>query len=62
MSSLATYLRNVRAELDHITWPRPRTAVVHVALIVFITLVTAIIISGLDYVFSHAIQYVLNAR
>jgi len=61
MSSLATYLRNVRAELDHVVWPRPRTALVHVGLIVLVTIVTALIVSGLDYVFSHVIENIVNA-
>ena len=60
MSSLLTYLRNVRAELDHVVWPRPRTAIVHVALIALISIITALIIAGLDYVFSHALQAYLN--
>ncbi len=62
MTSLATYLRNVRAELDHVVWPRPRTALIHVALIVLVTIVAALIISGLDYVFSHALERYLEAR
>lgn len=62
MSSLTTYLRNVRAELDHVAWPRPRTAIMHVVLIALITIVTALIIAGLDYVFTHGIEYVLNSR
>jgi preprotein translocase SecE subunit len=60
MSSLATYLKNVRAELDHVVWPRPRTAIIHVVLIVLITIVVAFVVTGLDYVFSHAIERFIN--
>jgi len=59
--SLATYLKSVRAELDHVVWPRPRTAIIHVALIVLVTIITALVVAGLDYVFSHVIEHVVNA-
>lgn len=62
MTSLATYLRNVRAELDHVVWPRPRTALMHVALIVLITIIAALIISGFDYLFSHAVERYLQSH
>ena len=60
MNSLVTYLRNVRVELNHVVWPRPRTAIIHVALIVLVTLIVAGIVTGLDYVFGHAVSRVLN--
>lgn len=62
MNSFVTYLKNVRAELAHVVWPRPRTAIIHVALIVLITVIIALIISGLDYGFSTVIERVINAR
>jgi len=62
MNSLVTYLKNVRAELAHVVWPRPRTAIVHVALIVLITVIVALIVTGLDYGFSTVIERVINAR
>lgn len=60
MSSLVTYLKNVRTELDHVVWPRPRTALIHVALIVVITIIVALIVTGFDYVFSHVIERYIN--
>lgn len=60
MNSLVTYLKNVRAELTHVVWPRPRTAVIHVALIVLITIIIGLIIAGLDYGFSGVIQRIVG--
>jgi preprotein translocase SecE subunit len=60
MNSLFTYLRNVRAELDHVVWPKPKTALVHVGLIVLISVFTALLVTGLDYVFTHAVGYLIN--
>lgn len=61
MNSLVTYLKNVRAELTHVVWPRPRIAAIHVALIVLITIVIGLIIAGLDYGFSALIERIVNA-
>jgi preprotein translocase SecE subunit len=60
MNSFFTYLRNVRAELDHVVWPKPQTAITQVALIVLISIFTALLVTGLDYVFTHAVGYLIN--
>ena len=60
MNSLFTYLRNVRAELDHVVWPKPQQALVHVGLIVLISVFTALLVMGLDYVFTHLVGYLIN--
>lgn len=62
MNSFFTYLRNVRIELDHVVWPKPRTAVVHVILIVIITIIVALLLTGFDYVFANALEWYLNSR
>jgi preprotein translocase SecE subunit len=56
MNSLVTYLKNVRTELEHVVWPRPRTAIIHVVLIALICVITALIVTGLDYAFSGVIE------
>lgn len=61
MNTLVTYLKQVRTELSHVVWPRPRTALVHVALIVLITVIVGLIIAGLDYGFSTIIERFVNA-
>lgn len=60
MASLVTYLKHVRAELDHVVWPTPRQALVHVALIVLISIVTALLIAGFDYVFSRGLGFLIT--
>ena len=62
MNSLVTYLKNVRTELSHVVWPRPRTALIHVGLIVLITVIVAIIIAGLDYGFSSIVERIVSSR
>lgn len=62
MNSLITYLKNVRAELAHVVWPRPRIAAIHVALIVLITIIIGLLIAGLDYGFSAVIQRIIETH
>lgn len=60
MNSFFTYLRNVRAELAHVVWPSQRQAVSHVALIILISILTALWIALLDYAFTRLIGTVLS--
>jgi len=55
MNSFFTYLKNVRAELEHVVWPKPRTAVGHTILILVISAVTAAFLALLDYLFTSAV-------
>lgn len=49
MSSFITYLKNVRAELTHVVWPSPKTALAHTILIILISAFVAVFIGVLDY-------------
>jgi preprotein translocase SecE subunit len=60
MNSLLTYLRNVRAEMQHIVWPSQKQATTHVVLVVIISAVTALLIALLDYVFTHAVGTIIG--
>lgn len=55
MTSFLTYLKNVRAELKHVVWPKPRTAAGHTVLIVLISAAFGLLIAGLDYVFTNVV-------
>lgn len=60
MKSLFTYLRNVRGELAHVVWPDKKQAMIHTALIIGISAVVALYLSGLDYVFSGVINRLIS--
>lgn len=55
MKSFFTYLKNVRAELEHVVWPKPRTAIGHTILILVISAVTAAFLALLDYLFTSGV-------
>lgn len=60
MHTLFTYLRNVRAELSHVTWPSTRQAVAHTLVVIGISAVTAIIVGLLDYVFTSGVSRLIG--
>ena len=60
MSSLVTYLKNVRAELSHVVWPTKRQSLTHVVLIVLISVVTAIFIAILDHFLTKGVGLLIS--
>jgi preprotein translocase SecE subunit len=60
MNSFTSYLRNVRAEMEHVVWPSQKQAITHVALIMGISIFTALLISGLDYAFTQGVGVLVN--
>jgi preprotein translocase SecE subunit len=59
MASFISYLKNVRAELGHVVWPSQRQAVGHVILIIVISILTALLTAGLDYLFTTGVSEIL---
>jgi preprotein translocase SecE subunit len=60
MKALTSYFTGVRAEFAHIVWPSQRRAITDVILVVLISAITALLIAGLDYVFTQAVQYAVT--
>lgn len=60
MHTLFTYLRNVRAELAHVTWPSTRQAVAHTLVVIGISAVTAILVGLLDYIFTSGVSKLIG--
>jgi preprotein translocase SecE subunit len=60
MKAFTSYLQNVRGELAHVVWPTPRQAMIFTALVIIISAVVALLITGLDYVFTYAVNYIVS--
>lgn len=60
MNAFFTYLRNVRAELAHVAWPTPRTAIGHTLVIILIALIVTAVVGVLDYAFTSAVSSVVG--
>ncbi len=54
-----TYLKDVRAEMKHVSWPTRRQAVTYTLVVIAVSLATAIYLGLLDYFFSYIIQKVI---
>ena len=53
---LLTYIREVRAELSHVSWPTPRQAVLYTVLVVIISIVVSAYLGLLDFVFEFLLK------
>ena len=60
MNALTTYIRHVREELAHVTWPSPREAVAHTLMIVLISAIVALMVGLLDYLFASIVSNVVG--
>lgn len=54
--SFITYLKEVRSELAHISWPTPRQAVVYTVFIIVISMFAAAYTGALDFLFELALK------
>jgi preprotein translocase subunit SecE len=53
---MGNYLRDVRAEMKHVSWPSRPVVIVYTVVVVIVSLVVAIYLGLLDYVFRLAIE------
>lgn len=56
---LLTYIREVRAELSHVSWPTPRQAMLYTALVVVISVIVSAYLGLLDFVFELALKKIV---
>lgn len=56
MNSFFTYLKNVRGELAHVVWPTRAQAIQHTILIIVISALVALLLSGFDYLFAGIVS------
>lgn len=52
MNKLASYLKEVRLELNKVNWPTREETTRYTVLVVVMSLAVAMFLGGLDYVFS----------
>jgi preprotein translocase subunit SecE len=53
------YLKEVRAEMRHVTWPSRRQAVLYTAVVVIISLATATYLGLWDYVLAALLRRII---
>ncbi|MFZ2038505.1 MAG: preprotein translocase subunit SecE [Minisyncoccia bacterium] len=57
---LIDYLRETKGELKHVSWPTKKQAVIFTVLVIIISVVTSLILSGFDFGFSYIPKYLIN--
>lgn len=56
MSSLIQYLKDVRVELSHVSWPTQKQAVVFTLLVILISVGTSLFLGFFDFVFVQILK------
>ncbi|MEI6042180.1 MAG: preprotein translocase subunit SecE [bacterium] len=50
--SINQYIRDTKSEMKHVTWPTRKQTIVYTTLVIVVSLVVALYVSGLDTVFT----------
>lgn len=53
------YLKDVRSELNHVSWPSRRITIMYTIVVVAVSVATAVYLGALDYIFSTLITRVV---
>lgn len=59
MQAFIQYLRDVRAELTHVSWPTRAQAISYTVLVIAIVAIVALILGASDYVFTLGLEKLL---
>lgn len=60
MKAFIQYLRDVRSELTHVSWPTSQQAIGYTALVVLIVVLVAVILGAFDFIFSLGLEQMLE--
>lgn len=59
MNAFIQYLRDVRSELTHVTWPTTTQAVGFTGLVVLIVVLVAVILGAADALFTFGLEQII---
>lgn len=57
--SFVTYLKDVKGEVKHISWPTRRQTVAYTILVVVISVAVAAYLGGLDWIFTQFLDAIV---
>lgn len=60
MNRFLTYLKDTKAELDHVSWPTSKQALIYTALVVAVSLLVSLYLGLFDYIFTTALNWVIG--
>jgi preprotein translocase subunit SecE len=56
---MMNYFKEVRSEMKHVSWPTRRLTIVYTAVVIGVSLVTAVYLGALDFVFTEIVKLVI---
>ena len=60
MSRIGNYFRDTAAEMKHVSWPTQSQALIYTALVILVSGLVALFLSGFDYVFTTMLNQVVG--
>ena len=60
MQAFINYLRDVRSEMTHVSWPSRAQAIGYTALVIGIVVVTALILGASDFIFTYGLEKIVT--
>lgn len=60
MNKLISYIKESYAEMKKVTWPTKKETYNYTLLVIGISLVIAVFLGGLDYIFNLALELIIN--
>jgi len=61
IEQLTQYLRDTRGELQHVSWPTKRQALLFTVLVIVISVVVALALGLADFLFSRALNWFIGS-
>lgn len=59
MSRIGNYINDTAAEMKRVSWPTQKQAMIYTALVIGISAVVALFLSGFDYVFTQVLDIIV---
>jgi preprotein translocase subunit SecE len=60
MNQLTKYIRATIAELRQVSWPTRQEAITYTVLVIVISTIVALYVGAFDYLFSRAVDLIVN--
>ncbi|MDD7363588.1 MAG: preprotein translocase subunit SecE [Peptoniphilus sp.] len=58
--SLTRYFRGVKREFKRVVWPTKKQLTQYSLIVIFVSVVTAVFLYAVDFVFSHLMSFILG--
>ena len=59
LTSFIQYLRDVRSELTHVSWPTTPQAIGFTGLVILIVVLVALILGASDFLFTYGLEQII---